>query len=98
MVRNRIFFVPQFRLGPGYVHIKFDLNLNSFAIPFGRSAVGLVKMAAPSRVLAKTKPKKWVKYYKVCNFIADLSFRNVMGDFRIKLFKKTLCLGSKIVI
>ena len=47
-------------------------------------------MAAPSRVLAKTKPKKWVKYYKVCNFIADLSFRNVMGDFRIKLFIKKL--------
>ena len=57
-----------------YVHEKFDSNLNSFALTFGRSAGGLVKMAAPSRVLAKTKPKKWVKYCKVCNFIADLSF------------------------
>ena len=53
-------------------------------------------MAAPSRVVAKTKLKKGIKYCKVCNFIDDLSFINVMEDFRIKLLKNTLCLGGTV--
>ena len=55
-------------------------------------------MTAPLRVLARTKAKKWVNYYEVCNFIADLSFRNVMKDFRIKLLKNTFYLCGEIVI
>ena len=49
------FLVPPLRLGPGYVYVKFDLNLHSFAITFGRSAIGLVKKAAPSRVCPKSR-------------------------------------------
>ena len=55
-------------------------------------------MAAPLKVLGKTKPKKWIQYYKVCNFIEVLSSRNVLEDFRIKLFKNTLCLGGKMFV
>ena len=79
------------------MHIKFDFNLYSFTKPFGQSAVGVGKKVAPSRVVGKTKPKKWVKYYKVCNFIAELLFRNVGEGFKIKLFKNTFCLGREIL-
>ena len=97
MVGIQIFKFPPLCIGPGYVHIKFDFNLYSFTMPFGQSAVGVGKKVAPSRVVGKTKPKKWVKYYKVCNFIAELSFRNVGEGFKIKLFKNTLCLGREIL-
>ena len=91
MVGIQIFKFPPLCIGPGYVHIKFDFNLYSFTMPFGQSAVGVGKKVAPSRVVGKTKPKKWVKYYKVCNFIAELLFRNVGEGFKIKLFKNTFC-------
>ena len=55
-------------------------------------------MTTLSRVLAKTKPKTWIKYYKVCNIIAVLSSKNVWEDFRIKLFKNILCLCGKIIV
>ena len=97
MVGNQICLALLLRLRPGYVHVKFDFNLNSFAISFGRSAEGHVKMTAPSRVSDKTKPKKWIKYFKLCNFIAVLSSRNVVEGFRIKLFIYTLGLDGQIV-
>ena len=76
---------------------EVDLNLYSFTIPYGQSTVGVGKKVAPSRVLGKTKPIKWFKYYKVGNFISELSFRNVDEGFRIKLFKNALCLGRKVL-
>ena len=97
-VGNLFFLVPPLCLGPGYFCVLFDLNPNSFAIPFCLSAEGLVKMTTLSRVLAKSKPKTWIKCNKVCNFIAVLSSRNVWEDFRIKLFKNRLCLCGKIFV
>ena len=56
--------------GVNDLNVMWDLNLNSFSILFCRSAVGVVKMAAPFNGLPKTKPKKWVNpFTPMCWFL-----------------------------